>query len=237
MEGSLMTAFLPGFSCYFAYRERGRPKMLNSSHKGFSQDARMRGISLVEIVIVVALVLIIAGAAVPQVMQIIYNVRLRNAAVEVADLMQQARISAARKNASPAYPVRFQTNNGTQQAYIDLNNNGSLDTTPPEPFIDLPTGITAASGAPNGSGGAPSAYVLVGDTSSGTPYDNSNVLAFSPRGLPCEFSSGTTCTTPATTYFVFYFNDSRPSGYGWSAVLVTKSGRTRALFWNGTSWN
>jgi Tfp pilus assembly protein FimT len=208
--------------------------MLNWSHKEFNRDARMRGISLVEIVIVVALVLIIAGVAVPQVMQIIYNIRLRNAAVETADLMQQARITAARKNISPGLPVRFQTNNGTQQAYIDLKNDSTLDAG--DPYIDLPTGITAASGAPNGTGGAPSAYTLVGDTSSGTPYDNTNVLAFSPRGLPCEYSSST-CSTPATTYFVFYFNDSRPSGYGWTAVLVTKSGRTRALFWNGTTWN
>jgi Tfp pilus assembly protein FimT len=203
--------------------------MLNQNHRKTYRHAR--GISIVELVIILALVLIIAGAAVPQVMQIIYNVRLRNAAVEVADLMQQARISAARKNAT--YPVRFQTNSGTQQAYIDLNNNSSLDAG--EPFIDLPAGMVAASGAPTGSGGQPSAYVLVGDTSSGTPYDNTNILAFSPRGLPCEFSSSPTCTTPATTYFVFYFNDQRPNG--WSAVLVTKSGRTRALFWNGTTWN
>ena len=204
--------------------------MLKRSHKNTNRHARMRGVSMVELVIILALVLVMAGIVVPPATQIINNIRLRNSAAEVADLMQQTRISAARKNAT--YSVGFRTNSGTQQAYIDLNNNGSLDAG--EPYIDLPSGITAASGAPDGTGGTPTAFTLVGDTSSGTPFDNSNTLAFSPRGLPCNYVSST-CSTPATSYFVFYFNNSRPNG--WAAVLVTKSGRTRPLFWNGASWN
>jgi hypothetical protein len=123
-------------------------------------------------------------------------------------------------------------NGSLQQAYIDLNNNGALDAN--EPFIDLPNYVTGASGAPNGTTGQPTAYILVGDTSSGTPYDNSNVIAYSPRGLPCEYSAPPTCTTPAPTYFVFYFKSSR-SGM-WAAVLVTKSGRSKVLMWNGGTW-
>lgn len=190
-----------------------------------------RGIGLIEIMVVLAVIAVISAISIPQFMQTMYNAELRSSAAEIADLFQQARMGAARKNAT--YPVRFQMNGSLQQAYIDYNDNSALDAG--EPLIDLPSTVTAASGAPNGSGGQPSAYVLVGDTSSGTPFDNSNVIAFSPRGLPCDFSSGTTCSTPAPSYFVFYFQDSRSNGM-WSAVLVTKSGRTKALIWTGGAW-
>jgi prepilin-type N-terminal cleavage/methylation domain-containing protein len=191
---------------------------------------RQHGFSLIEVIIVLAIVLILAAIAIPVITQFLYGTQLRAATAEIADLMQQARINAARANAT--YPVRFQLNGGLQQAYIDLNNNSSLDSN--EPYVDLPKLITAASGAPSGSGGQPSAYTLLGDTTSGTPFDNSKVLAYSPRGLPCNYVSSV-CTTPAASYFVFYFTHSRNSM--WSAVLVTKSGRTKSLIWNGGSWN
>lgn len=190
----------------------------------------IRGFTLLELMVVVTVIFAIFAISVPQFMQVLYNAQLRSAVSEVADLTQQARMRAARANATS--PIRFQMNGAFQQAYIDLNNNGALDAN--EPFIDLPQFVTGASGAPNGSAGQPTAYTLVGDTSSGTPYDNSNVLAYSPRGLPCEYSAPPTCTTPAPTYFVFYFTSSR-SGM-WAAVLLTKSGRSKVLMWNGGAW-
>jgi Tfp pilus assembly protein FimT len=190
----------------------------------------MRGVGLLEIMIVAVVMLTVSAIAIAQFMRIWSAAQLRSSAAEFADLTQQARMNAARANATD--PVRFQLTGGLQQIYVDLNNNGSLDAN--EPYILLPKSITGASGAPSGSGGQPSAYTLVGDTTSGTPFDNSNVLAYSPRGLPCNYSSSI-CSTPATSYFVFYFQDSRSNG--WSAVLVTKSGRSKVLMWNGGSWN
>jgi Tfp pilus assembly protein FimT len=204
--------------------------MIRAKQRETNPHAPIRGVGLLEIIVVVVLVLVISAIAIPQFMRIWYTTQLRSAAAEFADLTQQARISAARANAT--YPIRFQTSDGVQQAYIDLNNNSSLDTG--EPSIALIKGIKGASGAPNGSSGQPTAYTLVGDTTSGTPFDNSNVIAYSPRGLPCNYSSSV-CTTPAASYFVFYFQDVRNSG--WSAVLVTKSGRSKVLTWNGASWN
>jgi len=189
----------------------------------------MRGVTLLEVTVVAALILVISAISIPKAIQVWQGWQLRSAAAEVSDQMQRARMSAARANA--IYPVRFQMNGGIQQVYIDLNNNSALDAN--EPYLDLPQSVTGASGAPNGSGGQPTAYVLVGDSSSGTPFDNSNVIAYSPRGLPCNYSSSV-CATPAASYFVFYFQDSRTSD--WAAVLVTKSGRSKVLMWNGGAW-
>jgi prepilin-type N-terminal cleavage/methylation domain-containing protein len=202
---------------------------MRSNQSKSNADERMRGFTLLELMLVATLVVVIAAFSIPKLIQFWQDWQLRSAAAEVADLTQQARMNAARTNATD--PVRFQMNGGLQQVYIDLNNNSALDAN--EPYIDLPQSVTGASGAPNGGGGQPSAYTLVGDTSSGTPFDNSNVIAYSPRGLPCNYSSSV-CATPAASYFVFYFKDSRTND--WAAVLVTKSGRSKVLMWNGGSW-
>jgi Tfp pilus assembly protein FimT len=201
-----------------------------TKHKG-TLGSRMQGFSTVELVIVVAIILIVAGVAIPAAMQTWSNLQLRGAASEVANLIQQTRMLAAKKNAT--YPIRFRVNNGVQQAYIDLNLDATLDAG--DPYIDLGRNVKAAAGAPTSS---PTPYVLSGDTTSGTPYNNTNTLAFSSRGLPCNYDTTTTpatCTTPASTYFVLYFQDVRPNG--WVAVCVTKAGRSKTLLWNGSSWN
>lgn len=189
------------------------------------------GFSLLELVIVVAIILTLAGFLIPGLMQALYNTQLKNAASEVADFMQQAKILAAKNNGT--YSLGYRVLKGDQQVFIDFNNNGILD--PNEPVITLPNQITAAPGAPTGSNGQPTPYKLATDTSTGNPCDNTCTMAFSPRGLPCNYSTPPTCSTPAATYFVYYFTSTRTKV--WSAVLVTKTGRSKSLTWNGTSWN
>lgn len=204
---------------------RKRNRLSNGSACGFS---------ILELVVAVTIILILAGVALPSAMQTWYDLQLRSAGSQVADLMQRARMVAAKRNA--ICPIGYRVNNGLQQVYLDLNRSGNLDAG--DPYIDLPSSIVAAAGAPTGGTNQPPAYALNTDTTSGTPYDNTNTLAFSSRGLPCNYVSTTTpptCTTPSASYFVYYFQDNRPTGL--VAVLVTKAGRTKVLLWNGTTWN
>ena len=201
---------------------------------GNNTKCKNSGFSTVELTIVVAIILIVGGLVIPNSLQMWYDMELKSYTAQTADIMQQARMLAAKNNQK--YCIGFQVNNNIQQAWIDLNCNGTLDAG--EPYIDLGRTVLAASGAPNGSGGQPTAYTLVGDTTSGTPCDNTCTLAFSQRGLPCKWDTTTsppTCATPAATYFVYYFQDGRPTG--WSALLVTKAGRTRSFLWNGSGWH
>jgi len=197
---------------------------------------RERGASLIEILIVVFIMMVVASMATPSIMQTVYNVRLRSSASDLAGLMQQARIMAAKNNVP--YAIRYTTLGGSQIAYIDLNLNGTYGAG--EPLVQFSGTVAPASGAPSGSGSQPAAYVLTGDTGSGTPYDNANVLGYSPRGLPCNYDSSTTpatCATPAAKYFGYYLTDTRIGVSGWAAVIVTKGGRTKVVMWDGSTWH
>ena len=211
---------------------------MKANVKTRSERRRQRGFSLPELVVVVLIIMVVAAFAIPNAIQAWYNMELRATGSQVSSLMQQARILAAKNNTY--YTVCYQTNSGVQRVYLTAV---TLSATSPCTYtqgtsteIELARRISAASAAPTGTN--PSAFTLSTDTTSGTPCDNTCTLAFSPRGLPCKFNTGTTpatCSTPASTYFVYYFQGSGAGG--WAAVLVTKAGRTRSYTWNGSSWN
>jgi prepilin-type N-terminal cleavage/methylation domain-containing protein len=193
------------------------------------------GFSLIELLIVVFVVLVVAAIAIPNILTAVANIRLRASAGDLAGLMQQARILAAKNNAT--YTVRYGTRNGAQIAYVDLNGNGSFDNG--EPLTQFSGTTVPAAGAPSGSGGQPTAYVLVGDTGTGS-YDNTYTLGYTGRGLPCNYDTSTTpatCSTPAAKYFAYYLTITRVGGTSWAAVVVTKGGRTKIATWNGGAWN
>jgi len=207
------------------------------SQKNYEQRHHASGFSLIELLVVVFVVMVILAIAIPNVLLAVSNIRLRASAANLAGLMQQARILAAKNNTN--YAVLFDTRNGAQIAYVDLNGNGAFDTG--EPMTEFSGTTVPATGAPSGSNGQPSAYVLAGDSGSGS-YDNTNTLGYTGRGLPCNYDTTTipaTCSTPAAKYFVYYLSGTRigAGGAGWAAVVVTKGGRTKVVIWNGTSWN
>jgi len=210
-------------------------KINHRTGKKSARDMRVSGFSLLELLIVVLVVMVVAGIAIPNILLAVTNVRLRASAGDLAGLMQQARILAANDNTT--YTVRYGTRNGATIAYVDLNGNGSFDTG--EPLIQFSGTTVPASGTPSGSSGQPTAYVLVGDTGSGS-YDNTSTLGYTGRGLPCNYDTTTTpatCSTPPAKYFVYYMSDTRVGGSGWAAVVVTKSGRAKIVTWNGSTWN
>jgi prepilin-type N-terminal cleavage/methylation domain-containing protein len=193
-----------------------------------------QGFSLIELLVVVIIIMVVTGLAIPTLINTVAAIRLRSAAGELSGIMQDARILAAKKNT--VYDIKFTSIAGIQTAYVDSNLNGVYDAG--EPVTVFNGSITPASGPPTGSGGQPAPYVLSGDSSTGNPFDNRNTVAFSPRGLPCNYDTSTapaTCATPAASYFVIYLQGSTPAA--WAGVVVTKAGRTQVVVWNGVQWS
>jgi prepilin-type N-terminal cleavage/methylation domain-containing protein len=209
---------------------------MNHHSKAFkTPQGRARGFSLIELLIVVFIVLVIGAIVIPNVLLAVTNLKLRASASDLSGLMQQARILAAKNNAT--YAILYGTRNGAQIAYVDLNGNGAYDVG--EPLVEFSGTTVPAAGAPSGGGGQPPAYVLAGDTGAGS-YDNTSTLGFTGRGLPCKYDTTTTpptCSTPPALYFVYYLTDTRTTQPGWAGIVVTKSGRCKIVMWNGAAWN
>jgi type II secretory pathway pseudopilin PulG len=199
--------------------------------------SKQRGVSMIELLVVVFILMITASMSSPFILRTIYDLRLRGSAGDLAGLFQQARIMAGKDN--QIYPVRYANQNGANLAYIDLNRSGVFNPAggAAEPNVQLSGTVTIASGAPTGTGSQPAPYVLAGDTGTGSPFTNGTILGFSPRALPCDYSSPPTCSIPARNYFVYYLTDTRFGSAGWAAVAVTKAGRTKVVVWDGTSWH
>src|SRR5260370_18306073 len=88
---------------------------------------KTQGFSLIELLIVVAVILILAAAAVPHLMSTVNDISLRYAAADFSGLVQSARIQAVRKNTF--YTVQQGVlPSGTPALYVDLLKTGAYTT-------------------------------------------------------------------------------------------------------------
>jgi prepilin-type N-terminal cleavage/methylation domain-containing protein len=205
-----------------------------------SQDVRKRpkrnGFSLTEMLIVVAIALVIATVAIPQVLNGMRNLRLRNSATNVAGLIQQTRQRAVRDNRN--YAMLSGLINNQSMVYIDLNNDAQYNRVPPEPMVLLDTDITLNNAAPNLANLqnlVTPAAAMDFRASSGT---QANHPAFNPRGWPCLPAGGggpfgiPSCQitagagNPPVGYVYFLRSATMPID-GWAAVTVSPGGRIR----------
>jgi len=214
------------------------------------------GFSLVELMMVVIIVLIVAGTAIPYIASSIHTAHLRGAASDLASLLEQNRIIAIRDNRYYSTYILAASGNTPQEAYVDVypasatgptgGNGGtgvaSASSYPPgDPVIPLNSDVTpqAASSAPNTSN---LQSQLLPSTTSVTPVDTTVTPAtFGPRGLPCTPITVTTggpkvCDSSGGPTAYWTFLQSSTTG-AWQAVTITPAGRIRKWFYNGTTWS
>jgi Tfp pilus assembly protein FimT len=188
---------------------------------------RTEGFSLVETVVVVAIVLCISAIAIPNFVVGIANVRLRGGTSSLSGLLQNCRMQAIKTNTT--YSVHFTVLSNGPAAFIKTATGGTTISNT-DPQIELGAPVTMNQN-PTGTG----APTLLDSTTLGFAPSTSDP-SFNSRGLPCLYSTSTgACTTPKG--FVFYFTDSRPLGKnGWVAVTVSPAGRVKTWIWTGSSW-
>jgi prepilin-type N-terminal cleavage/methylation domain-containing protein len=243
--------FVPLRSALLRRNGRLRAHGHKTNNMSIAKKYRQRGFTLLEAVIVVAIVLVVAAMAAPKIFQFTDNENLRSTAQSYASLMELARMRASDDN--HAYEILTGTQNGSPVVYVDLNDNGSVDTgANQEPSVELPkqVAITDTSAPVEGFGDNTNLGIdaLELENSPMVTYTNGTArpgLAFNEHGLPCQrIVKLTSCQNSTTvggnphmvawvTYLKYTNNDGTIS---WAAVSVTPAGRIKTWSHSSGVW-
>jgi prepilin-type N-terminal cleavage/methylation domain-containing protein len=181
------------------------------------------GFSLLELMVVVAIMMIMAAISAPPIAAAIAHTKLRGASGNLSGLIQSSRMQAIRRNKTVT--VHFVTVGAVPFAVLKDVTDTSTNLGPFDPQVQL--GSSAFQVA------VPDDAVLLSDAVlSYTPLSMPDLISFNPRGLPCRYDSGV-CTTSG---FVYYLTDTSRQN-AWTAVSISPGGRVKQWFWNGTVWS
>jgi prepilin-type N-terminal cleavage/methylation domain-containing protein len=198
---------------------------------------RQTGFTLVELLMVVVIMLIVAGIAVPPIFNYMHLAKLRGSGSDFSSLLQVSRIRSVQDDTFYSTYILPGAKGTPGQAYVDLKKNGGAKVDVGDPEIEISSEVTAQA-----VGNAPDTANLSGQflpTGSGvTPQDASVApVIFSPRGLPCTTQLvGAVCTSAGgPTAFWAFFQDS--SSLAWEAVTVSPAGRVQKWQHAGSAWS
>jgi prepilin-type N-terminal cleavage/methylation domain-containing protein len=186
-----------------------------------------RGFSLIELCVVMAILMIVAGMVFINAASAMRGIRLQQSAVSYANLLQQARIRAVTDD--NFYTVQTALLGSAPIAYVDIDNSGTY--TAPEPMMAFSQDVSymAFSSGPN-KANLESKFLPVGQE--GTVSATSTAPTFGPRGLPCR-PGGSICPYinggVATSYITFLQNAQSAK---WEAVTVSPAGRIKIWSYN-----
>jgi Tfp pilus assembly protein FimT len=185
-----------------------------------------RGFSLFELTFVVAVLIVVGLFAIPNMVIVISNARVRAGVTSMSGLLQSARMLAVKQNKT--LTTHFDTE-GTA-TLVGFVKDATIST-PVREATDMQAEweapvqmMTSPSGA-----GAPASFTTA--TLGFTPA--TSFPSFNTRGLPCVYDSGS-CDNFG---FLYYFKDTSQSGSkGWAALSISPAGRIKKWFWDGSTW-
>jgi prepilin-type N-terminal cleavage/methylation domain-containing protein len=227
----------------FALCTKDRVRRLPFSRRSGSQwgpttqarpDGGRQGFSLIELVIVLAIMMIAASLAFINMRVAVRSSRLQSSASNYANLLQTARIRAVQDDRY--YSVLMGTSTaGVPFAYVDIA--GTQTFAAGDPMAVLAQGVVPQ---PYASGPAKTNLIsqFLPAGTSGTVNAAAAGPTFGPRGLPCTPVANAgymTCPfiTP-TSYVTFLQNQ---EGGAWEAITITPAGRVRLWAYGGTAWS
>ena len=198
-----------------------------------------KGFSLIELLVVVMIALIIMAYAVPSAVRMTHKMRLKSAAGEYQNLLQQARVRAIQDDKFYQTRIQLATAATPNSAYIDLSQGNPGTYAPPDPLVSFDAEVVPSTNGPGGLANLEGQFLPAGGAAvvqvNQTPF-------FSPRGLPCV-------PTVAGAYtFCNSMNSGQPAAYityfqnlasnEWMAVTVSPASRIRIFSYdnNNNTW-
>jgi type II secretory pathway pseudopilin PulG len=186
---------------------------------------RRGGFTLIEVTLVTGIILIITAVAIPNMITVISNARLRAGLTSMSGLLQNTRMLAVKQNKAMSSHF-YEESSEAIVAYVKpAYDTSDLKTSDPQVKWEAP--IHKMDDDPTGPGAPPAITTTVlGFTPETEPP------SFNTGGLPCQYSSGV-CTNKG---FVMYFKDTgRDDDEGWAAISITPAGRIKKWYWNESS--
>ncbi len=218
-------------------------------------DSRTQGgFSLLELTIVLLIVLVVAGIAIPNIIGEMHTSKMRGGVSDFASLIESQRLYAIKNNQYYSTYLIPGAGSVPDQVYVDMiskttnapASGGDLGTgvvsgepgTTGDPVIEVPAEVSQqpAASAPNTSN--LKSQLLPSSTTIAPVDASTNPITFGPRGLPCvplAFGTKAVCDNSGgpVTYWTFFMNDASNE---WDALTVTPAGRIQKWYFTGSQW-
>lgn len=194
-----------------------------------------RGFSLVEMLIVIALLGILMAISAPTMLRALRGYEFDNTSRQVASMLQRTQYEAVQRNRRLA---TVGTGAASTQLGMDLNDDSVLQTPPlgSEPYVQAPRNVWIIPFAPNWTAGC---GVPLGYTNAAFPFNWR--VAFTPRGtVTQETPPGSNNWVDAASVQLIpliQIDPAEPGGMRWRVVAVSPAGRVRVFRFSRDSGN